>query len=163
MGLLPEGTTWLDIATLVVALVGLAFPAVNVVLRVRRDRADTQHAVRMTISIGPRWPDEDICIDLTNPAPRNITMVKAGFAQAPRGQYPAYHWAGMPAARRATHPKVEAAVPQPLPVTLESGMPAHRLTTPVWQVRNDYNNIIPCMRGVRTATGRSTSSRFRRG
>ena len=77
---MPAGTTWLDVVTLVIAVLGFFGALVSLVLGVRTDRRESRTTLRVEVLVGAGV----LLFQVTNVAQRRVTAQRTGFAQSKR-------------------------------------------------------------------------------
>lgn len=134
---LLEGTTGLDLFTLVIAGLGLVVAFVSLGLGIRRDRRESRTALRVEVLLGAKV----VIFRVTNMAQRRVTAQRTGFAQSKRDDrgLEFVGWDGRGASvlggRVNTHPA--------FPETLEPGAPAYVAKAPLHVVRAALGRDIP--------------------
>jgi hypothetical protein len=73
--MLPEGTTWLDLVTLTIAVVSGIVAVVGAFLAIRSDRRESKLGVRVDVARVPNFPL--VAIVMTNTERRTVTIQRA--------------------------------------------------------------------------------------
>jgi len=87
--LVPSGTTWLDLVTFAIAVVGLVIGCVGVTLALRRDQRES----KAQVAIKAHPENDDLVVTLTNTSHRPLSITRAGFnARGERSREPFTGW-----------------------------------------------------------------------
>jgi hypothetical protein len=130
---LPEGTTWLDLVTLFIAVLA-------VYLTVRRDRALAAVRVEIEAFVNDhplRYSsgDRDLGLRIKNVARRTVTIERAGLSRGKhRDSFPHFRDINF---RRSSGGGIAISDP-PLPKTLEPGDPAYVVNAPLHKVKEVF-------------------------
>lgn len=129
--MLPEGTTWLDLATLGIAVVGGAIGVAGLVLTIRRDR----QAGRVNLRLAPTTEGTMFVLRITNTERRTVSAERAGLSTKRRsGHLDPFDW-------QRINFRVSAGAmhgDSPLPHTLEPGDAAYQVKAPLHAVRTAF-------------------------
>jgi hypothetical protein len=77
--LLPTGTTWLDILTLLIALGGFVIAVTGFALAFWRYRRESRVRIRVEVGIVQSGVDGVIAVVMTNTERRTVTVERAGL------------------------------------------------------------------------------------
>ena len=80
MQLVPTGTTWLDLVTFAIAVVGLVIGCVGVSLAVRRDRRES----KAQVAIDAHPENNDLLLTFTNTSHRPLSITREPIARTIR-------------------------------------------------------------------------------
>jgi hypothetical protein len=76
--MIPEGTTWLDLVTLLIALVGVVIAVAGFGLAAWRYRRESKVGIRVDVGYGPVG-DGIVVVVMTNTERRTVTVQRAGL------------------------------------------------------------------------------------
>lgn len=128
---MPQGTTWLDLVTLGIALGGIAIGSIGLVLTVRRDRQAGRVNLRLTA-----WTEGgSFVLRITNTERRTVAAERAGLSMTKQaGPLDPFDWDEVRTRVKAGALRGEP----PLPHTLEPGDPAYPVKSPLYAVRGAF-------------------------
>jgi hypothetical protein len=133
---MPQGTTWLDLVTLGVAIGGVLIACLSLVLTVRRDR----QLGRVGVGLAVETEGTELVLRIVNTERRTVTAEKAGLTLSKHRDSPdSFPW------NRINHRMgtfVQLSDP-PLPKTLDPGTPAYPLLAPLHRVRGAFFPDLP--------------------
>jgi hypothetical protein len=135
MPFLPEGTTGLDLLTLLIALVGLY-------LTLRRDRQLGKVGVAMTVEMTALLPNgPHLVVGVVNTERRTVTVEAAGLAIRKKDHGPDIRW------QDTNYRKADNFIGMtsdfPLPKTLEPGTPAYPVLVHLRTVKAAFFPNVP--------------------
>jgi hypothetical protein len=141
MNLLPVGTTWLDIATLGIALGGFLIAVVSLMLAFSRHRRETSVAVRVESGVVMAGNDGVIAVILTKTEFRTLTVSRVGIAcrrDVSGLTFECWHSVNV-RRREAGFPLGDA----PLPKALEPGSAPYGVLAGVRSIKSAFHPIVP--------------------
>ena len=135
---LPAGTTWLDLATLAIAVLGAVIAIISLGLGIRTDRRESKTRLRVDVLVGGGG---ELLFRVTNMAHRRVTAQRTGFSESKRddralsfiGWYPRK-------SERQWRPRCSRGG---IPETLEPGAPTYEARAPLYVVRNSLVGRMP--------------------
>ena len=135
---LPEGTTWLDVATLLIAAGAFILGVIGLVLTVRRDIGLGKVGMTLTSALDTEIDVHPyLVVAIVNTERRTITAERAGLSvrrEVVRG----FQWTPL-----LDNVGIVGVGRPPLPKTLEPGDPAYRVRTPIYRIRNHFYPDVP--------------------
>lgn len=135
---LPDGTTWLDLATLFIAVVGGIIALISLGLGIRTDRRESKTRLRVRVLLGGGG---QVIFQVTNMAQRRVTAQRTGFADSKRDDRSLSFigWNQRNAAVVGARVRAEESFPE----TLEPGAPTYEAKAPLYVVRNSLTGRMP--------------------
>jgi hypothetical protein len=127
--LVPSGTTWLDLVTFAIAVVGLVIGCVGVTLAVRRDRRES----KAQVAIEAHPENDDLVVTFTNTSHRPLSITRAGFnARGDRSREPFTGWRSINLRTAGGRVVGDPSLPSP---ALQPGDPPYPVRSPLHRLK----------------------------
>jgi hypothetical protein len=128
MNFIPPGTTWLDIATLGIALVGVAIAVAGFGLAFWRYRRESKVAIRVEVDWFEQGDRGVIVVVMTNTERRVVTVERAGITATKDADGVVFeHWFST----------------NPIPKTLEAGSAPYGVLGSISTVKSAFYPAVP--------------------
>ncbi len=152
----PAGTTWLDLVTLVIAVLGGLAAIVSLVLGIRSDRRESRTALRVEVLVEAGV----LLLRVTNVAQRRVTAQRTGFAQSKRDDRSvAFTW------WNDVNTRISAAGwiigEPPFSKILEPGVPTYEAKAPLYVVKGAQSPEVPLWAWCEDERGNAYWTRLR--